>query len=172
MGFFDFDNWHMDKMNSFLGLGLFGILLSTVSVAQSNVMYQCVDEQGHKTFSNVPPSKGAKCTKMDLGPSTPPSSSSAGTGARTPSPASFPKVEGDAQRARDNDRRRILESELEAEQKNLEGAKRDLAEQEATRLGNERNYQRVLDRLEPYKNKVASHERNVEAIQRELAKVR
>ena len=49
---------------------------------------------------------------------------------------------------------------------------KDLAEQEAVRSGDERNYQRVLERLEPFKNKVALHERNIEAIQKELAKVR
>ena len=76
------------------------------------------------------------------------------------------------QKERDNDRRRILESELAAEQKNLEQARKDLAEQEAVRSGDERNYQRVLERLEPFKNKVALHERNIEAIQKELGKLR
>ena len=38
--------------------------------------------------------------------------------------------------------------------------------------GDERNYQRVLERLEPFMNKVALHERNIEAIQKELAKLR
>ena len=168
----------MDKMKSFRRLSFLGALLMVVSVAQADVMYQCVDEQGNKTFSNVKSAnKGAKCTTMNLAPSIPPSPSagkpSAGTGARaTPSPSSFPKVEGNIQKERDNDRKRILESELSAEQKNLEEARKELAEQEAIRLGNERNYQKVLDRLEPYKNKVALHERNIEAIQRELAKVR
>ena len=97
-------------------------------------------------------------------------SGSAGSGA--PSPAGFPKVGETAQKERDNDRRRILENELEAEKRNLEQARKDLAEQEAIRTGDERNYQRVLDRLEPYKNKVALHERNIEAIEKELAKLR
>ena len=174
----DFGNRHMDRMKSFRRLGFLGVLFLAVPCAQADVMYQCVDEHGNKTFSNVKSSgKGAKCTTMNLGPSTQPSSSSgkpsAGSGsAKTPSPSSFPKVEGDVQKERDNDRKRILESELSTEQKNLEEARKELAEQEATRLGNERNYQKVLDRLEPYKNKVALHERNIEAIRRELAKVR
>ncbi len=147
-------------------------LLVTVStVARGDVMYQCVDEDGHKTFSNIRPSaKGVKCTAMDLGPST--SVPAPKPAAKTPSPANFPKVGENAQKERDNDRRRILESELAAEQKNLEQAKKDLAEQESIRSGDERNYQRVLDRLEPFKNKVALHERNIEAIQKELAKLR
>ncbi len=91
---------------------------------------------------------------------------------RTPTPAVFPRVDDNAQKARDTDRRRILESELAAEQKNLEEAKKALAEQEAVRSGDERNYQRVLDRLQPFKDKVALHERNLEAIRKEIANLR
>ena len=40
------------------------------------------------------------------------------------------------------------------------------------RLGSERNYQRVLDRLEPYKKKVKLHEENVNSLRRELATTR
>ncbi len=143
----------------------------TVTTVRADVMYQCVDEDGHKTFSNVKPSgKGVKCTAMDLAPST--SVPAPKPAAKVPTPANFPKVGENAQKERDNDRRRILEGELAAEQKNLEQAKKDLAEQEAVRSGDERNYQRLLERLEPFKNKVALHERNIEAIQKELAKLR
>jgi len=154
-------------------LCLSAALLSMAAGARADVMYQCVDEQGHKTFSNVKLSaKGVKCTSMDLGPATsvpPPPKSGAPKAA---SPGDFPKVGENTQKERDTDRRRILEGELAAEQKNLEQAKKELAEQEAVRSGDERNYQKVLDRLEPYKNKVALHERNIEAIQKELAKLR
>lgn len=147
-------------------------LLAITAAAQADVMYQCVDERGHKTFSNVKLSdKGVKCTAMDLGPAT---SVPAPTrpAVKAPSPAGFPKVGESDQKARDNDRRRILESELEAEKRNLDQARKELAEQESIRPGDERNYQRTLDRLEPFKNKVALHERNIEAIERELAKLR
>ena len=148
-----------------------GVLFASIAAAQADVMYQCLDAYGHKTFSNVRlSSPGAKCTAMDLGTVTtvPP----AKPAAKAPSPATFPKVGENVQKERDNDRRRILESELAAEQKNLEQARKDLAEQEAVRSGDERNYQRVLERLEPFKNKVALHERNIEAIQKELGKLR
>ncbi|MDR3221223.1 MAG: DUF4124 domain-containing protein [Candidatus Accumulibacter sp.] len=149
------------------------VALAMVATARAEVMYQCVDELGQKTFSNVKLSdKGIKCTTLDLGPVTsvpPPPARSPG---RAASPADFPKVGDTAQKERDNDRRRILESELLAERQNLEQAKKDLAAQEAVRLGEEKNYQRVLDRLEPYKNKVALHERNIVAIENELAKLR
>ena len=152
------------------------VLFVAASATQADVMYQCADAQGHKTFSNVKLSTpGMKCTAMDLGPATTVPATGSSTpkpAAKAPSPAGFPKVGENDQKERDADRRRILENELAVEQQNLAQAKKELAEQEAIRSGDERNYQRVLDRLEPFKNKVALHERNIEAIQKELAKLR
>ena len=147
---------------------------------QADVMYQCVDDRGHKSFSNIKSSaKGAKCTAMDLGaPVTVPAPKAA---AKTPTPATFPKVDDNTQKARDTDRRRILDSELATEQKNLDEAKKALAEQEATILPNERMQTKtgggisggkVEARIQPYRDKVALHERNIEAIQKEIAKLR
>lgn len=132
-------------------------------------VYKCVDEDGHVTYTNTKPSPKAKCSALsrDQRVSTVP-----GRSANTPSPAGFPKVNSDVQKVRDNDRRRILEQELATEQNNLEQAKKELADQEAIRTGDERNYQRVLDRLQPYKDKVALHERNIEALKKEIGNLR
>jgi len=132
-------------------------------------VYKCVDEDGHVTYTNTKPSPKAKCTALsrDQRVSTVP-----GRTANTPSPAGFPKVSGDAQKARDNDRRTILEQELVTEQKNLDQARKELAEQEAVRTGDERNYQRVLDRLQPFKDKVSLHERNLEALKKEIGNLK
>jgi hypothetical protein len=142
------------------------LLLMSVSVAQADI-YKCTDADGHVTYSNVSTNK---CKKLNLDPvNTAPASKAA---PRTPTPAAFPKVDDNTQRSRDTDRRRILESELAAEQVNLEQAKKELAEQEAVRSGDEKNFQKVLDRLQPYKDKVALHERNLEAIRKEIANLR
>ena len=151
-------------------------LLLNAPALRADVMYQCIDESGHKSFSNIRSAgKGARCTAMDLGPAAGPAARGA---ARTPTPATFPKVEEDTQKSRDMDRRRILEGELAAEQKNLEQAKKDLAEQEAVILPNERmqggaiSGGKVAGRVQPFKDKVALHERNIEAIQKEISKLR
>ena len=147
---------------------------------RADVMYQCVDESGHKSFSNIKSSaKGAKCTAMDLGaPVAVPAPKAA---AKTPTPSTFPKVDDNTQKSRDTDRRRILESELAAEQRNLEEARKELAEQDATVLPNERMQHKggggisggkVDERVQPYRDKVALHERNIEAIQKEIYKLR
>jgi hypothetical protein len=51
-------------------------------------------------------------------------------------------------------------------------ASKELTEQESVRLGDERNYQKYLDRVQSFKDKVALHERNIEALNKELAKLR
>ena len=78
-----------------------------------------------------------------------------------PHAANFPRVDKDTQKSRDDGRRRILEDELFSEEKGLSDAKAKLAEQEAVRNGDEKNYQRVLDRLKPYQEAVDRHERNM-----------
>jgi len=40
------------------------------------------------------------------------------------------------------------------------------------RSGDEKNYQRVLDRVQPYKDAVERHERNVSALRKELANLK
>ena len=164
---------------NFQRLYLLTALLAVLPV-QADVMYQCVDDRGHKSFSNIKSSaKGAKCTAMDLGaPVTVPAPKAA---AKTPTPATFPKVDDNMQKARDTDRRRILDSELATEQRNLEEAKKALVEQEAIILPSERQQYKggggisggkVEERIQPYRDKVALHERNIEAIQKEIAKLR
>lgn len=139
-------------------------LLALVALPAQADIFKCADADGHVTYSNV---ASKNCKKLNLDPVS--SAPAAKAATRTPTPGAFPKVDDNTQKARDTDRRRILESELAAEQKNLEQAKKDLAEQEAVRSGDERNYQRVLDRLQPFKDKVALHERNIEAIRKEIA---
>jgi hypothetical protein len=135
-------------------------------------MYQCTDANGKPLFTNNIKTPGAKsCKLMDIGPmNTVPAPKPSGKSA--PAPANFPKVDADTQKQRDADRRRILEQELATEQKLLDQARKDLAEQESTRLGSEKNYQRVLDRLEPYQKKVQLHENNIANLKKELGNLR
>lgn len=161
----------------------FLVVLLAAMPAQADVMYQCVDDNGHKSFSNVKSTtKGTRCTAMDLGPAAPAPAASpvAKPPVRTATPPGFPKVDSDTQKARDGDRRRILEGELASEQKALDEARRALAEQEETILPNERmqtrtgggiNGGKVEERIAPFRDKVALHERNIEAIRKELAKL-
>jgi len=68
--------------------------------------------------------------------------------------------------------RDVLESELASEQQLLAQAQKQLAEQEAVRYGDEKNYARVLERLQPYKDNVDLHQKNIDALKRELSNIR
>jgi hypothetical protein len=133
-------------------------------------VYKCVDADGRTTYTNDR-SLARGCTQLDSDQSV--SSIPAPRPATAqPAPSSFPKVSPDAQRERDDARHKVLETELATEEAALADARKALSEQEATRLGNERNYQKVLDRLQPFKDKVELHQRNVDALRRELSGLR
>jgi chromosome segregation ATPase len=76
-----------------------------------------------------------------------------------------------SQRARDSDSRRILEGELRREEERLAELKREYNNGEPERLGNERNYQKYLDRVADLKSSIARKESDIAAIKRELAKL-
>lgn len=150
------------------------LVLAAVSVHVRAEIYECADQDGNKRFTNIA-AEAKGCKVLNVGPvntMAPVPAKTHAKGAVTPTPANFPRVDPQTQQQRDGQRRRILEQELSREQQQLEAARKALAEQEGTRNGSERNYQRVLERLEPYKNKVKVHEDNVANLQRELANTR
>ena len=156
------------------------LLLALAGSAQADI-YKCVDENGHTTYTNEKAgtqSRGCTLMSREQPVSTVPaparkSSSSGNNGSSAnASPTTFPKVDDSTQRNRDNDRRKILEQELTNEEKLLDTAKKDLAEQEAVRQGDEKNYQKYLDRIQRYKDSVRLHERNIEAIRKEIGNLK
>ena len=131
--------------------------------------YKCMDANGHATYTNMKEeTKGKNCTVVMREISVVPAMPAARSGAATPGPKDFPRVDPATQKMRDGGRRRILEDELSGEEKALTKAKEELTQQESVRTGNEKNYQRVLDRLQPYKDDVDRHEKNVAALKKEL----
>jgi len=141
------------------------ILLFCAAGSLRAEIYECVGADGQKIFTNIK-SEAKGCKAMNIVPNT---VAGPKPKAQTKGPANFPRVDATTQKRRDAERRRILELELANEEKLLKEAKKDLADQEAIRLGSERNYQRVLDRLEPYKKRVKLHEDNVANLRKELA---
>ena len=136
-----------------------------------------IDDQGRVTYSDAVVKGATKASCFDpppVPPAPPPQKATAPSGpAATPAPAGgLPNVDPATQKKRDESRRKILESELATEEKALDGARKALADGEAVRYGDERNYQRYLDRIQGLKDRVAQHERNVSALKQELANLR
>jgi hypothetical protein len=141
--------------------------------AQGTV-WKCMEADGRAHYTNIKKeTEGKQCTVVtkEVSVVSSPAAPARAAGAEK-SPPGFPKVDKDTQKARDASRRQILQDELAAEEKGLADAKANLAAQEAVRYGDEKNYQRVLDRLKPYQDAVERHERNISALRKELANLR
>lgn len=72
------------------------------------------------------------------------------------------------QKNREAKRVNVLDEELQRERAALTESEKDLAAQDAVRNGDEKNYQRKLDRLQPFKDAVELHKKNIEAINKEM----
>ena len=154
----------------FIVVSLVLALLAAPTLAET---CKYVDKDGRTIYSNVPIKNARKIACFQ-----PPAPVAAETPPPTPAPAVKPpdntktRVDASTQRKRDDERRQILEEELAREQDALSEARRALAEQESIRSGDERNYQRVLDRLKPYQETVEMHEKNIVSIKREMANLK
>ncbi len=151
-------------------------LLSSSALAQSSDIFVCVDENGQKVFQNTGNVK--TCKRMDVQPiltvpaSRVPQSRSAVQPAverSSVSPASFPRVDGDTQRTRDSDRRRILEDELRSEEERLARLKSEYNNGEPERRGDERNFALYKERTQRMQEDIARTENNVRALAREMS---
>ncbi|MGZ3236024.1 MAG: DUF4124 domain-containing protein [Burkholderiaceae bacterium] len=138
--------------------------------AQSEV-YLCVDDQGNKEYKNTGATKG--CKKVEL-PSitTVPAPVIRRPSGASASSSEFPKVAGDTQRARDNDRKQILLNELKSEEDKLANLIKDYNNGEPERRGDERNYAKYQERTATMKDDISRSEKNVEALKRELANIK
>ena len=160
--------------------------MSAFAPGASAVLCKYVDDAGNVTYSNSRVKGPKRCSCFDAPPVPPPQaqpqpqpqpqggrSSPRPQSATMPAPqGGLPNVDPGTQRRRDDSRRKILEDELAVEERALVDARKALSEGEATRMGDERNYQRYLDRVQGLKERVSQHERNVGALKRELSNLR
>ena len=146
-----------------VALVLAALVAGTAHAQGATEIWKCKGTDGKWTYTNDRnEAEKLKCEtvtrQVNVAPATKAPANSTG----------FPK-ESAEQRASARDRQRaVLEKELATEQTALAKAKQDLAAQEAIRSGDERNYARVEQRLQPYKDSVETHEKNIEALKREL----
>jgi hypothetical protein len=144
-------------------------LVCAGAAAQSVCKY--IDAAGNIVFSNLPPEKGYRKISC-MGADEPPRKSG-GSAKGTPSPAGFPKVDAETQRTRDDMRKKVLGDELSAEEKLLADARKEYNNGAPTPLPEEQSdaakYQERIGRL---RQQVQLHERNIEALKKELATTR
>ena len=151
----------MDARKLLLALALGS--LATPAAAQLTEIFKCRDARGQWTYTNDRrQAEKDKCEQVTTQVNVAPPQK----GAR---PSNFPR-ESSAERAAGKGRQlEILQRELASEQAALTKAQQALAEQESIRSGDERNYARVEERLKPFQEAVDSHQKNIEALRREIA---
>jgi septal ring factor EnvC (AmiA/AmiB activator) len=140
-----------------------GIAAAGPVSAQIKTLWNCKDQRGRTTLTDQKADTvGKDCRivseeRVSVVPAT-----------KTKSPAGFPRetsADRLTARAKQKD---TIERELNQEESMLADARKKLSEQEAVRNGDEKNFAKVLDRLKPYKDTVEVHEKNVDALKREL----
>jgi hypothetical protein len=134
-----------------------------------------IDADGNIVFSNLPPEKGQR--RISCLSSEEPrrgSAPSASSGSKsTPTPSGFPKVDADTQRARDDMRRKVLGDELAAEEKLLAEARASYASGAPVPLPEEQaNAAKYQERIGRLRQAVQLHERNIDALKKELGNTR
>jgi hypothetical protein len=95
----------------------------------------------------------------------------AGSAAKNSEGRTEAKVDPTEQRSRDSDARRILEAELRAETERLAALQKEYNNGEPERRGEERNFQKYLERVAEMKASIARKESDIAALKRELAKL-
>jgi len=158
-------------------------VLAQSSARADSIVYKCVDKNGRVEFTDI---NKSGCKPLDLPgyipappqaarPNPAPAASmrqGAPRPSAAPAPANFPRVDTSTQRARDDDRREILNEELRAEEKKLADLRRDFNNGEPERQGNEKNYAKYQERVANMRDDIGRAEKNVEALRREIANIR
>jgi hypothetical protein len=147
-------------------------VVETPALAGQTCKY--VDAEGRVTFANVPVKNARKVMCFEPVPQPAPKQvvpapRAPSDGAQAAAPA---RVDAPTQRRRDEDRRRILEQELSEEQRLLEAARRMLTRDGTSGNRSDPGVAQVLENLGPAYESAKRHERNIDAIQRELSAIR
>lgn len=161
-------------MRRTIGLTLLTAALAGQAYAQArgervDTVWNCKDKDGRTILTNQESDTVGKDCRIVHQQRVTVVPAPAKAPAKAASPPSFPKESLTDRAAARERQRETLERELTQEQDLLAQAKRKLAEQEAVRSGDEKNYAKVLERLRPYRDAVEVHTKNIEALKRELA---
>ncbi len=153
---------------------LCGTLAQAPAQADSGV-YLCTNASGARELTD---SYKPGCKTLNLPGSIPAPQSgprkASPSAPRAPvtTPTDFPKVDNAQQKARDNDRREILNDELRTEEKKLADQRKDFNGGEPERQGGERNYAKYQERVEMMRDSISRTEKNIEALKREIANIK
>jgi hypothetical protein len=137
--------------------------------AQEGSLYRCPDNVFTNTITpKEAEAKGCKAMAVQQ-PTTIPAPKMRPAATASPGAASS-RVDAQEQKARDTDARKILQDELIKAQAQLDALQKEYNNGQPDRRGDEKNYQKYLDRTAGLKASIARTESDINAITRELAK--
>ena len=140
--------------------------------AQANV-FLCVSASGGKELTDR---YKPGCKQLDVPGmiAAPAPRARAATRVATPvsTPADFPKVDNAQQKARDSDRREILNDELRSEETRLAQLKAEYKNGAPERTESERSGTRYQERVANMRDNIGRAEKNVDALKREISNIR
>jgi hypothetical protein len=152
-----------------LSFAFAGGAAAQASTSEGNVTYRCPGNDYKNTISAKEADR-LGCKKLVGEPITviQMTKPRAGPAAAASSTA---RVDPAAQRARDSDARRILENELSSEEDRLAALKKEFNNGQPERQGDEKNYQKYVDRVAEMSAAIARKEADIAAIKREIQKL-
>lgn len=134
------------------------------------VTYKCTEPSGTPLYTDT---FRAGCKAIETSGAIPAPTTVRSAPARpVTAPSDFPRVDLSQQRARDADRREILNDELRSEEKKLMELKSEFNNGEPERNGNERNYAKYQARVVDLRSNISRSEKNIEALKREIAAIK
>ncbi len=137
--------------------------------AAQDVYYRCPNNVFTNTITpKEAEARGCKAMEAQQPTTIPAPKVRAGTAA-TPGAAAS-RVDSQEQKARDSDARKILQDELAKAQAQLDVLQKEYNNGQPERQGNEKNFQKYLDRTADLKAQITRTESDISAITRELAK--
>jgi hypothetical protein len=126
-------------------------------------MYKCATRSGASSYFNVPGGGGGAAS----------SGSQPIRSSKTTTPSGFPRVDPDTQKGRDDVRRKVLSDELATEEKLLADSRSVYADGAPPPLPEEKaDAEKYRVRIARLRQTVSVHEKNVEALKKELAAIK
>ena len=164
----------MSKSFCLVMLACFGTAAVVAQTPASAVVYRCPGNPVLYTDAiSAKEAKDKNCKVLDGAPITViqgPKPRVAASASPVAGPSGT-RVDPVDQRARDSDSRLILDAELKREEERLAVMKTEFSNGQPERRGDEKNYQKFLDRVADMKSAIARKESDIAAIKRELIKL-
>ncbi len=129
-------------------------------------VFLCTQPNGVREYRNTGDTRG--CRRLDLEPL----SQIPGATLQAKADPTFPRIDNQVQKRRDQDRLHILTEEVRAEESKLSDLRKEYQNGEPDRLGSERNYAKYQERVSMMRDEIARTEKNIEALRREIGQLK